>query len=119
MRPKLEVATEALRDRQKARVAQAKGRGRLAARLSLEAKFQSDMEKGGFEILHRFCGSELRPSVSVVEEKLQDVIRATRVRVRWTWTQGQKVKIWPDSLAISKAEPAPRLRSIALVPGRR
>ena len=95
------VAVEQLRDKMKVARARAKGGERKARRVSLEAKFTANLEKAGFTPLHQFCGvAGLRPCVVVPEEKLQDVIRATRVRVRWSWAMGRKVKVW--------AEPPPR-----------
>lgn len=91
------VAVEQLRDKMKVARARAKGGERKARRISLEAKFTANLEKAGFTPLHQFCGvAGLRPCVVVPEEKLQDVIRATRVRVRWSWTVGRKVKVWVE-----------------------
>jgi len=90
----LAVAAEQLREKVKVARSRAKGGGRKERRLSVEAKFLENMAKAGFQALFQPTAVGLRPCVVVPEERLQDVIRATRVRVQWSWVVGRKVRVW-------------------------
>lgn len=46
-------------------------------------QFKKDMEKAGFRVRHWDRNTYNGPAVFVPEEKLQDVIRATELRLRW------------------------------------
>lgn len=73
---------------------------RKVRRLSNEARFMADLLQQGFAVQKIPSEVGMRPVCFCPEAQLQDVIRATKVRVRWSWASQGRAKVWPEPVSL-------------------